>query len=391
MTRTAKIVGLILVILAILYLLSTIFLAGRIDRSYNTVSVKAPYQHSDRALRLLDSIRFIADLHCDALLWDRNLLKEHNYGAVDIPRMLRGGMGLQAFTIVTKVPKGMNYTSNTGETDQLTLPFILAGRPMRSWFDLSQRTLVQCMALHDFARKSEGRFEVIETKADFKNYLSKRHANPNITAGFLGIEGLQALEADLENIDRFYQAGVRMMAPVHFFDTELGGSAHGVSKGGLTPFGKKAIRRMQELDILVDVAHASEAMIDDILRISQKPIINSHTGVQATCKSVRNLSDKHIRQIAAGGGLIGIGMFEGATCDDTPASTARAIKHVIDLVGADYVAFGSDFDGAVRTHTDVTGLKLYVDEMLQLGISEADIHKVMGENVKNFVLQNFPD
>ena len=139
-----------------------------------------------------------------------------------------------------------------------------------------------------------------------------------------------------------------------------------------------------------DVIDEKIIELDDIFEISTKPVVSSHTGVQGTCETVRNLSDKHLKKIAESGGLISIAMFEPATCDSTVASSAKAIKYCIDLVGADYVALGSDFDGAIEIHTDVTGLPLYVDEMLKLGISEEDIRKVMGDNVKRFMLKNLP-
>lgn len=140
--------------------------------------------------------------------------------------------------------------------------------------------------------------------------------------------------------------------------------------------------------MIIDLAHSSPKMIDDILSIVKGPVVTSHTGVKGTCNSPRNLSDEHLKKIARSKGLIGIGMFKGATCDNTVASTVKAIKYCIDLVGADYVALGSDFDGATETHTDITGLPLYVEEMIKNSISKEQIEKVMGGNVKRFLLNN---
>src|SRR5439155_6407805 len=101
-------------------------------------------------------------------------------------------------------------------------------------------------------------------------------------------------------------AGFRMMSPAHFFDNEFGGSAHGVSKGGLTGRGREMIARMEARSMLVDVSHASIETIDDVLSLASRPVVASHTGVSGTCDSVRNLSDDHLRGIAATGGVIGI-------------------------------------------------------------------------------------
>ncbi len=377
-------------ILVAISIAATIIIPKDLDEKFNTVTLQAPYKVSTEAQQLYNSLDFISDMHCDALLWKRDLLKKNTQGSVDIPRMIEATMALQAFTIVTKAPKDMNFDNNTGETDQITIPFILQRRPIGSWFNLTGRALAQCKALHQFEKKSDGIFRVIESSSDLQQYISDRKSNPKITAGFLGIEGMHALSGKLENVDKLYDAGVRMMAPVHFFDNKLGGSAHGVSKDGLTDFGKQVIRKMQEKDMIVDIAHSSPQLLDDIFEIATKPVVSSHTGVQGTCETVRNLSDKHLKKIAASGGLISIAMFEHATCDSTVVSSAKAIKYCIDLVGADYVALGSDFDGAIEIHTDITGLPLYVEEMLKLGVSEEDIRKVMGGNVKRFMLKNLP-
>lgn len=387
MKKTIKII--VLSLLSIL-VVAFAFVPKIVDKVFNTISQKPPYAVSKEAKMLYDSLEFVADMHCDALLWDRNLLKKNDFGSVDIPRMLEANVGIQAFTIVTKAPRNMNFDKNTGETDQITLPFILQARPIKSWFNLTERAITQCNSLFGFQDKSEGKFRVITSKSSFEKYIIDKNRNKNITAGFLGIEGMHALEGKLENVDVLYNSGVRMMAPVHFFDNELGSSAHGVEHGGLTDFGKKVIAKMQEKNMIVDVAHSSPKMLDDILKITQKPIVSSHTGVQSTHMTVRNISDAHIKGIAKTGGLISIAMFEPATGAKTPASTAKAIKYCIDLVGADHVALGSDFDGAIEIHTDISGLPLYVEELLKLGISRNDIKKVMGANVKRFLLENLP-
>ncbi len=376
--------------LLIVYFLFTFFAPGIVDRKKNATFQKPPYDVSQKAQEVYHSLDFIADMHCDVLLWDRNILKKHDYGQVDIPRMLSANIGLQAFTIVTKTPRNLNFDKNTGETDNISLLMFAQRQPLNVLLSLKERALMQCESLKNFAKKSKGKFTVIESREDFQNYLSKRKNQPNITAGFLGIEGAHALEGDLKNIDVLYDAGVRMIGLTHFFDNKLGGSAHGVSHGGLTAFGKQAVTKMQSKNIIIDVAHASPKMIDDILAMTTKPIVCSHTGVKGICDNVRNMSDKHIKAIAKTNGLISIAMFQQAVCDTKIKGTAKSIKYVIDLVGADYVALGSDFDGAAHTSIDVTGFPLIVQELLALGVSKSDIAKVMGGNVKRFMLENLP-
>ncbi len=390
MKKTLRFASYLIAAILLLYLAVTFIVPPIVDKKYNTSTLLPPYRVSAQAREVYNSLPFIADLHCDALLWKRNLLKRHDYGHVDIPRMLEANMALQAFTIVSKTPKNMNFDNNTGDTDNITTVYIVEGRPLKSWFSLKERALVQCRALYDFAAKSQGEFRVITTAPELGQLIIDRAENPGLTAGFLGVEGMQVLEGHLNNVDVMYQAGIRMMAPVHFFDNKLGGSAHGVSKGGLTDFGRQVIKRMEEKHMIVDLAHASPRLIDDILAVATRPLIVSHTGVKGTCDNVRNLSDQHLQQIAATGGLIGIAFFEPAVCGTDAMATAKAIKYAVDLVGIDHVALGSDFDGAITMHFDVTGLPLLVEALLDLGFNQEEIKQIMGGNTRDFLLLNLP-
>ena len=137
---------------------------------------------------------------------------------------------------------------------------------------------------------------------------------------------------------------------------------------------------MEELGIALDLAHASPALIEEVLALTTRPVLVSHTGVQATCPGPRNLSDAHVRGIAETGGVIGIGFFEWAVCEIEPASIVRAIRHVADLVGVDHVGLGSDFDGGTHTPFDVTGLAQLTDALLADGFSEHEVRKILGGN-----------
>jgi len=201
-----------------------------------------------------------------------------------------------------------------------------------------------------------------------------------MTAGLLAIEGAHALDGDPANVDVLFEAGYRMMSPSHFFDNAFGGSAHGVDKGGLTDDGRQMIGRMERLGMVVDVSHASAATIDDVLAIATRPLLVSHTGVRGTADNARNLSDDHLRGIAATGGVIGIGFWDTATGGDDVASIARAIAYTADVAGVDHVALGSDFDGGVTVPIDATGLVQITDALLELGWDEISVAKVMGAN-----------
>ncbi|MTI19860.1 peptidase M19, partial [Fulvivirga sp. RKSG066] len=373
-----------------LYFAATLIVPPIVEKGRNKITTPPPYQASKQAMDVYNNLDFIADLHCDALLWDRDLTEKSDYGHVDFPRMQEANVALQAFTIVTKSPKGQNMHQNSADaTDNITSLSIAQGQPVGTWFNLYDRAIYQCEKLHDFASDYDN-MQLIKSKSDLTNFVSHRKTNPKAMAGFLGIEGAHCLEGDLENVDKLFNAGVRMMAATHFFDNKLGGSAHGISGEGLTDFGKQVIDRMDDLEMIIDLAHISPQMIEDILDRTTRPVIVSHIGVKAVLNSPRNLSDAQIKRIAANGGLIGIAFFPGAIGDEGVKGIVASMKHVKSLVGVKHVALGSDTDGSVTLPFDITGLPLIVEEMLKQGFTTSEIKAIMGENVKQFLLDNLP-
>lgn len=360
-----------------------------IEKSNNPVKTPSPYEVSPQALELYQSLDFVADLHCDALLWGRNLTERSDYGHVDFPRMQEANVAMQVFTIVSKSPRGQNMDFNTADTqDNITLLNIVQARPISNWFSLISRTLYQSSKLHEFADNYGKEFILIKSKSDLEKLITTRENDKNVIGGLLGIEGAHALEGNMKNLERVYDAGVRLVGPVHFFDNELGGSAHGESGDGLTEFGKSVIRRMNELNMIIDLAHVSPKMFDDILEVSEKPVMVSHTGIRAVLNSPRNLSDEQIRKVAAKGGIIGIAFFDMAVGDDEIKGIVASMKRVKNLVGFQHVALGSDYDGSVAVPFDITGLPIIVEALLKEGFTEEEIRAIMGENVKRFLLEN---
>ncbi|MDE9516214.1 membrane dipeptidase [Xenorhabdus bovienii] len=332
----------------------------------------------------------ITDLHADTLLWGRDLLDRSTRGQVDIPRLIDGNVAVQVFAVVSKSPRGLNIEKNSAETDNVTLLALAQRWPWRTLFSLKERALYQAARLHEAAARSNGKLVVIKSRADLKSFLERRRSDPKIVGALLASEGAQVLEGDPANVDVLFEAGYRMMAPTHFFDTELGGSAHGIEKGGLTAAGADMVRRMEAKSMIIDLAHASTRTIDDILAIATRPVVVSHTGVKGTCDNIRNLSDDQLRRIAAMGGLIGIGFWDKAVCDPTPASIAKAQIYAANIAGDDHVALGSDFDGAVEMPFDATGLVSVTDALLKNGVQPERIAKLMGENQIRFLLENLP-
>jgi len=355
------------------------------------VLAHSPYEISDKAKALHADLR-VADLHADTLLWKRNPSKQHSRGQTDLPRFRAGSVAVQVFATVTFVPGGMNETANKMENDRMTLLTIAQAWPMRTWGSIFERAMYQSERLHKVQKKSDGNFVIAKTKQDLRDALKRRALNQDVLVGVLATEGAHPLEGDMANLDKLYDAGFRMIGLQHFFDNKLGGSLHGVSKSGLTPFGKDVVRKIVDKGMMLDVAHSSIKTVEDVLTTTDAPMVVSHTGILSLCKHPkRNIPDRLMQQIADRGGLIGVGYWEMAVCDTTPDGVAKMLIHGAEKFGVDHIALGSDFDGAVTTKFDTSELAALTDALLRQGMTEADIRKVMGENQIAYFLKHLPD
>ncbi len=333
---------------------------------------------------------FVADMHADELLWGRDPLERVSRGHVDVPRLQEGHVALQVFSVVTKTPRGMNYDHTTGDTDNVLLLAIAEHWPRATYTSLRARAVYQADKLRDAALRSGNTLTLITTREEMAQFVERRAGDPAQVSALLAIEGLHALDGTLESVDTLYAAGFRMMGLTHFFDNEVAASAHGVTHAGLTPLGRHVIARMESLGIIVDLAHASAQTVQEVLAMATRPVVVSHTGVAATCPGPRNLTDDQLRAIAANGGLVGIGYWDGAVCEPTVNSIVKAIVHAVQVAGAAHVALGSDFDGATRTPFDTRGMAAITDGLLKAGMAPDIIARVMGENTRDFLLQQLP-
>ncbi len=376
------------VVLLVVGIIALPAIAGLAERRFNRVHPPS-YKPSARAEALHRKLR-IVDLHADSLMTARDLAHRGTVGHVDLPRLQEGNVAVQAFTIVTKVPRGMNMERNDDQSDLIKILAIASRWPTRTWSSLLERALYQAEKLEQLEVASRGKLTILRSGSDVKSFLERRKIDPTLVAGFLGIEGAHALQHELSNVDRLYDAGVRMIAPTHFFDNEWGGSAHGIDKAGLTPLGKQLIAKLEAKRMIVDLAHASPRTFADVLAIAKRKVVVSHTGVQGTCRGPRNLSDDQLRAVARNGGLVGIGYWGTAVCGEDPAAIGRAIAHAVAVAGPDHVALGSDFDGSVTTPFDASGLVYVTDALLNAGFGEDTIRKVMGENALKLLAELLP-
>ena len=387
---TKKILLNSLLFIVILVASALMLLPKMLDKSMNPVSEHEPFVVSEEAQALHNTL-IVGDWHADSALWNRDLKKTYDYGHADIPRLQAGNVALQMFTTVTKSPSGQNYDSNeTGANDNITALAIVQRWPIKTWSSLFERAMYQANKIKDLEKRDPENFMLIESQYDLGIFLLKRVNNPKMVGGLIGTEGSHALDGNIENIERLYENSFRMMSLQHFFDNKLGGSLHGTSGAGLTEFGKQAIDEMQRLGIIIDVSHSSENVVKDFLSLSNQPLVISHTGFNGYCESPRNISDSLMVEIAEKGGLIGVGFWDAAVCDNTPRSVAEAIIYGISLIGADHVALGSDFDGTITPGFDTSELVAITHELLELGLGKEEIRKVMGENMLSFLQENLP-
>ena len=211
------------------------------------------------------------------------------------------------------------------------------------------------------------------------------------------IEGAGAFADDVEAIDRFVARGVRFVGPVHARDNRLATSATGDAQKkkpggalGLSEIGERFCERVYAKGALVDVSHMSDASFDGLAELAERvgaPIVATHSNARAVADHPRNLTDAQLRRIAQSGGVAGLNFHAGflargreATLDDV----VRHAKHMIAVAGIDHVGLGSDFDGATPPAdlADASRLPALAAALRKSGLSEDDVHKIYGDNVK---------
>jgi membrane dipeptidase len=380
-----------LVLLLLVLAVAGLALAPRLlENSMNAVLPHEPPEISAAAAALHRDL-LVADLHADSTLWRRDLRRRAERGHVDLPRLREGNVAVQVFTSVTRTPAGMNYESNPADArDNITLLALAQRWPPRTWDSLAERALYQAGKITSLAATEPDSLLVLRSPDDVGRLLLARAAGAKTVGAVIGIEGAHALDDDLANIDRLFAAGVRMVGLHHFFDNALGGSLHGRGGLGLSDFGRAVVERLEARGVIIDVAHSSMETVREVLAMTRRPVVVSHTGFQGHCATPRNIDDALMQDIAAAGGLVGVGYWDAAVCDVSADGIVAALRYGIDLLGEDHVALGSDFDGATTVPFDTSELAVLTQKMLEAGFTETEIRKVMGENLIRFLQENLP-
>lgn len=313
---------------------------------------------------VLDTIHrraLVIDLHNDVLEkvveTGYQLGPRHTVNHSDIPRFRDGGMDVQLLSI------WINPTRYPANPYQQALKFVAAldSQIVRNPNDLMQ---VRHVA------------EIDQAQAMGK------------IAGILAVEGGHAIENSLAKLKDLYARGARYLTITWNNSTDWAVSARDSrsATAGLSDFGKQVIQTMDSLGMIIDVSHTGIKTIEDILAVTRHPIVATHSGARALVEHTRNLYDDQIRKIAATGGVIGVPFypfFLTGTSRATINDIVRHIDYIAKLVGVDYVAIGSDFDGIEVAPVDlreVSRLPLLTEALLQKGYSRADVRKILGEN-----------
>ena len=233
------------------------------------------------------------------------------------------------------------------------------------------------------AKGSGNRISIATSYAELCN--NKRNGIPTV---FLGIENGCALAGNLDNIDYFYRLGVRYITLCHNGDNLLCDSAMQSldTHNGLSEFGRQVVLKMNAVGMMVDVSHVGEKSFWDAVALSTKPIIASHSCCKALRNHPRNLTDEQIRAIALSGGVVQICLYKHFLADTDVATVADAvkhIKHVVELVGVDYVGIGSDFDGGgeIAGATSENQLINITKALIKEGFDDDEISKILGGNL----------
>ena len=195
------------------------------------------------------------------------------------------------------------------------------------------------------------------------------------------LEGADALEGDIEKVEEMFENGLRLIQLIHFRNNELGHTqTWPYSPGGLTEFGGEVVREANRLGLVIDLAHANEETITDVLALSRHPVIFSHGGVRALTDHDRAVTDEQIRAIAKSGGIIGI--WPHGRHISTVAEMVDYIEHVIKVGGIDHVGIGSDLRGVSRYVEGFENANFHAIaiELIERGYDDEDVGKVMGGN-----------
>ncbi|HET8843102.1 MAG TPA: dipeptidase [Ktedonobacteraceae bacterium] len=310
-------------------------------------------------------------------------------GHLDLPRAQEGGIGGSFFAVFVPKDPSQPEPADDGLTITETGYRVRLADPVDHQYAL--RTAMGMAALlFRLEKQSQGQLKVVHNVSELEQCL-----NTGVHAAILHFEGAEAIDPDLNSLEVFYKAGLRSLGPVWSRPTIF---AHGVPFGypmtpdtgpGLTDLGKELIRACNRLGIMIDLSHLNEQGFWDVANLSEAPLVATHSNVHALCQSTRNLLDKQLDAIKESGGLVGLNFAvydlrqDAAREADTPLEILlRHIDHLVEHLGIDGVALGTDFDGTKipAAIKDASGMPVLIDFLREHGYDDAALRKIGYEN-----------
>ncbi len=301
-------------------------------------------------------------------------------GHLDLPRARAGGFSGGLFAIYIATPKGADGKDLSPGASGYLLDYDQAVRPAMEMASLLLR----------LERASKGAARICRSVADIR-----RAGNDNALAMVMHVEGAEMIDPDFRMLDVLYAAGMRSMGPVWSRDNIFGGgvpfkypSSPDIGPG-LTAKGKELIRACNRMKIMIDLSHMTEKGFWDVAQISDAPLVASHSNVHAISAQSRNLTDKQLEAIRESDGLVGINFgvafwrADGVRDADTPIDgMVRHLDYLIEKLGEDRVALGSDYDGTMvpAALNGAEKLQTLIEAMRKAGYGEALIRKIASEN-----------
>lgn len=313
---------------------------------------------------------YIADSHADTLskllLFSdgaNSLTQSYPEHHIDLPRAKQAQLKLQIFSIFTEDFEIAHYGA--------------------------VRALQMMQVYKDDIRRHPDQFELI-TKASQMDAI----ATSDKFFGIFSMEGASPLCGDLKMLEVFYTMGLRAIGLTWNHRNELADGVGVGSNYGLTPFGRDVIRRMNELGMVVDLAHINEAGYWEALELSQSPVIVSHANAKALCPHRRNLNDAQLDALKEQGGYIGVCFAGGFLVEDPQKASledlVRHIDYLCERIGPDHVALGSDFDGIrhpPKNLEEVSQFPNLFTALEKLGYKEEDLNKIAYQNIERIYKQ----
>jgi microsomal dipeptidase-like Zn-dependent dipeptidase len=409
-------------------------LPALVDRSMNKVLKLNPADKPSAAsLAFHNSLDFIGDLHADSLMWThRGTFLDPalpSFSQVSLPLLEKGNVALQVLSSVTRTPAGQNMHSNSNTTrDNIDLLTFIQrwNRETYSGDDSKyiERTEVYSKLMGLASKYSRGKLIWVKSKSDLDKLVEQRATNKSVTGALLSIEGsalcIPELIGPQECAGKLYHLGVRMVGLTHFIDLAVGASATGTTPTGLSDYGRDFVRRLFELNIIVDFAHVHSTTVMDVLRLHDSlekepkpPMVVSHTGFRAICNHSRNLGDDLAGEMVKRGTLLGVAFFPQAICGDTVEDVVDGFRYAADKWGIDSVGLGSDYDGgfilarlstrvnltlrlsllgAVAVPFDIGDLSVLTHSLLNYGrFTQEEVAKILGTNLLRVLRAGLPE